>query len=162
MLLEQRAGSRESWHLLWAVVAHSLSHVWLFETPWTVTRQASLSFSISWSLLKPMSIESVMPCNHLILCRFLPGDSHGQRNLVGYRPWGHKESYMTWWLNHHHNKQIYSHRKQISSCLEMWSYEEGQERKITKGVKETSRGDEYLIILKMTTHVPQCSLQHCL
>ena len=41
----------------------------------------------------------------------------------------------------------------------MWSYEEGQERKITKGVKETSRGDEYLIILKMTTHVPQCRLQ---
>ena len=68
MLLEQRAGSRESWHLLWAVVAHSLSHVWLFETPWTVTRQASLSITISWSLLKLMSIESVMPSNHLILC----------------------------------------------------------------------------------------------
>ena len=37
-------------------------------TPWTAARQASLSFSISWSLLKLMSIESVMPSNHLILC----------------------------------------------------------------------------------------------
>ena len=40
----------------------------LFETPWTVARQASLSFTISWSLLKLMSVESVMPSNHLILC----------------------------------------------------------------------------------------------
>ena len=43
-------------------------------TPWTATRQASLSITNSWSLLKLMSIESVMPSNHLILCRplFLP------------------------------------------------------------------------------------------
>ena len=71
MLLEQRVrtGSRESWHLLWAlVVAHSLSYIWLFVIPWTVTRQASLCFSISWSFLKPMSIESVMLSNHLIVC----------------------------------------------------------------------------------------------
>ena len=40
-----------------------------FATPWTAPRQASLSFTISWSLLKPMSTESVMPTNHLILCR---------------------------------------------------------------------------------------------
>ena len=46
----------------------SLSCVQLFETPWTATCQASLSFTISWSLLKLMSIESVMPSNHLILC----------------------------------------------------------------------------------------------
>ena len=45
-----------------------LSHVWLFVTPWTPAHQASLSFSISQSLLKLMSIESVMPSNHLILC----------------------------------------------------------------------------------------------
>ena len=38
-------------------------------TPWTAARQASLSFTISQSLLKLMSIESVMPSNHLILCR---------------------------------------------------------------------------------------------
>ena len=44
-----------------------LSHVQLFVTPWTATLQASLSFT-SRSLLKPMSIESVMPCTHLILC----------------------------------------------------------------------------------------------
>ena len=45
-----------------------LSHVWLFATPWTAARQASLSFTISWSLLKLMSIVLVMPSNHLILC----------------------------------------------------------------------------------------------
>ena len=42
----------------------SLSRVWLFATPWTAARQASLSFTISQSLLKLMSIESVMPSNH--------------------------------------------------------------------------------------------------
>ena len=43
----------------------------LFATPWITTYQASLSFSISHSLLKLMSIESIMPSNHLILCRLL-------------------------------------------------------------------------------------------
>ena len=42
--------------------------VWLFVTPWTAAHQASLSFTISQSLLKLMSIESVIPSNHLILC----------------------------------------------------------------------------------------------
>ena len=42
--------------------------VWLFVTPWTVACQASLSFTISWSLFKLMFIESVMPSSHLILC----------------------------------------------------------------------------------------------
>ena len=45
-----------------------LSCVCLFETPWTAANQDSLSFTISWSLLKLMSIELVMPSNHLILC----------------------------------------------------------------------------------------------
>ena len=45
-----------------------LSHIWLFATPWTSARQASLSITNSRSLLKLMSIESVMPSNHLILC----------------------------------------------------------------------------------------------
>ena len=45
-----------------------LSRVLLFATPWTAGRQASLSITISWSLLKLMSIELVMPSNHLILC----------------------------------------------------------------------------------------------
>ena len=48
---------------------HSLSRVRLFATPWTAARQASLSITNSQSLLKLMSIESVMPSNHLILCR---------------------------------------------------------------------------------------------
>ena len=51
------------------VAVQSLSHVQLFMTPWTAALQASLSFSISQSLLKLMSIKSVMPSNHLILCR---------------------------------------------------------------------------------------------
>ena len=45
-----------------------LSHVQLFETPWTAARQASLSITNSQSSLKLMSVESVMPYNHLILC----------------------------------------------------------------------------------------------
>ena len=47
----------------------SLSRVWLFETPWTTARQASLSITTSQSLPKPMFIESEMPANHLTLCR---------------------------------------------------------------------------------------------
>ena len=46
----------------------SLSHVWLFATPWTAACQASLSITISRSLLKLISFESVMLSNHLILC----------------------------------------------------------------------------------------------
>ena len=46
----------------------SLSRVLLFATPWTAARQASLSITNSWSLLKLMSIELVMPTNHLNLC----------------------------------------------------------------------------------------------
>ena len=46
----------------------SLSHVWLFVTPWIAACQASLSITKSWSSLKLMSTESVMPSNHLILC----------------------------------------------------------------------------------------------
>ena len=45
-----------------------LSRVWLLRTPWTAARQASLSITNSWSLPKLVSIESVMPSNHLILC----------------------------------------------------------------------------------------------
>ena len=49
------------------VVLQLLSRVRLFATPWTAACQAFLSFTISWSLLKLMSIESVMPSNHLVL-----------------------------------------------------------------------------------------------
>ena len=51
----------------WTQSVQSLNPVRLFVTPWTEARQAFLSFTISWSLLKLMSIESVMPSNHLIL-----------------------------------------------------------------------------------------------
>ena len=55
--------------VLFSVVVQSLSRVQLFATPWTAARQASLSIADSRSLLKLMSIESMMPSNHLILCR---------------------------------------------------------------------------------------------
>ena len=51
------------------LVVQLLSPVRLFVTLWTAAHQASLSFTISWSLLKLICIESVMPSNHLILCR---------------------------------------------------------------------------------------------
>ena len=59
--------------VIWVESVHfssvqSLSHVQLFATPWTAARQASLSITNSWSLLKFMSIELVIPYNHLILC----------------------------------------------------------------------------------------------
>ena len=55
-----------SFHMFSSV--QSLSRVWLFVTPWTAVCQASLSIANCQSLLKLMSIESVMPSNHLILC----------------------------------------------------------------------------------------------
>ena len=57
------------------VVVKSLSRVRLFAAPWTAAHQLSLSFTISWNLLKLKSTESVIPSNHLILCHpflFLP------------------------------------------------------------------------------------------
>ena len=60
------------WFYIWSVSSVQwLSHVWLFATPWTAAHQASLSITNSWSLPKLMSIESVMPSNHLILCHSL-------------------------------------------------------------------------------------------
>ena len=50
------------------VDVQSLIPVRLFATPWTAAHQASLSFTTSWSFLKLLSIESVMPSNHLVLC----------------------------------------------------------------------------------------------
>ena len=56
------------WICVAIVIVQSFSHVQLFVTPWTAAHQASLSFTVSWSLLKPMSIELMMPSNLLILC----------------------------------------------------------------------------------------------
>ena len=66
------------WQLLCVQLSsvQSFSSVRLFPTPWIAARQASLSITNSWSLLKLMSIESVMPSSHLILCR--PLSSHPQ------------------------------------------------------------------------------------
>ena len=59
--------SDEGLGLCFVVVVESLSPVQLFATPWTAARQAFLSLTISWSLLKLMSIEPMMPSNHLVL-----------------------------------------------------------------------------------------------
>ena len=62
----------------------SFGHVWLVATPWTVAHQASLSISNTQNLLKLMSIESVMPSNHLILCHpllLLPSISSQHQGL---------------------------------------------------------------------------------
>ena len=63
-MLRERPGTQFS-------LVQSLSHVWLFATPWTAAHQTSLSITSSWSLLKLMFIESVIPSNHLILYRHL-------------------------------------------------------------------------------------------
>ena len=55
--------------ILQTVVVQSLSCIQLSATPWTAALQASLSFTISQSLLKLTSVDSVMPSNHLIICR---------------------------------------------------------------------------------------------
>ena len=58
----------QAWEAPVYISVQSLSRVWLFVTPWTAACQASLPITNSWSLLTLMSIESVMPSNHLILC----------------------------------------------------------------------------------------------
>ena len=75
-LLDVRLGAPEGGHVKpWPyvpgdnpVVVQSLSFVWLFATRWTAAHQASLPFTVSQTLLKLLSIKSVMPSNHLILC----------------------------------------------------------------------------------------------
>ena len=54
-----------------SIVVQSLSHIWLFVTLWTAAHQASLPFTVSWSLLRLMSVESVMPSKHLTFCHLL-------------------------------------------------------------------------------------------
>jgi len=69
MVLQMRwVGHPSGWRYSVAIVAQLLSYVQLFATPWTAACQASLSFTVSWSLLSFMPIESVMLSNHLILC----------------------------------------------------------------------------------------------
>ena len=68
-LLEKPKEMESQWRRFSSV--QSLSHVWLFVTPWTAAFQASLSITNSQSLPKLMSIESVMPFSHLILCHSL-------------------------------------------------------------------------------------------
>ena len=92
----------------------SLSRVWLFVTPWTAARQASLSITNSQSLLKLMSINSVMPFNHLILCRpllLLPSVFHSLSLSV---------SVYYKWVYSLHSKEGDFKRAWISECREYW------------------------------------------
>ena len=80
-----------------------LSHVPLFATPWTAARQASLYNTKSWNLLKLMSIKSVMPSNHLILCGpILPWWLRGESICLqcgrpGFDPWVRKIPWRRKW-----------------------------------------------------------------
>ena len=76
ILLKSLSNSSKFWvdalgFSIYIVVVQSLSCVQLFVIPWTAARQGSLSITNSQSLLKLMSIESMMPSNHLILCHLL-------------------------------------------------------------------------------------------
>ena len=63
----QLCASKSKLYSTVSVSVQSLSRVWLLATPWTAALQASLSITYSWSLLRLMSIELVMPSNHLVL-----------------------------------------------------------------------------------------------
>ena len=66
---QKKSDTKESYCIIpLTVVVQSRSHTWLFVAPWTVAHQSPLSSTISQSLLKFMSTELVMICNHLILC----------------------------------------------------------------------------------------------
>ena len=68
LLATLRTVAHKIYITLYSSSVQSLSCVRLFATPWTVAHESSLSITNSWSLLKLMSIELVMPSNHLILC----------------------------------------------------------------------------------------------
>ena len=70
-LVMKKDSKRNNWWEEFSILlcyGQFLSHFWLFVTPWTAARQAPLSFTISWSLPKFLSIELMMLSNHLILC----------------------------------------------------------------------------------------------
>ena len=77
LFLEHRFSTSITWNsskwncFFFSCFVQLLSHVQIFATPWTAANQAFLLFTISWSLLKLMPIESVMPSNYVILCRSL-------------------------------------------------------------------------------------------
>ena len=102
-------------HLI-VVAVQSLSRVRISMTLWTVAPQASLSFIISWSLLKLMSIESVMPSNHLILCHpllLLPSIFASIRvfsNVLALRVWWSKYSSFSIILLDEYLNLLSSHR----------------------------------------------------
>ena len=108
---------------------HSLSLVWLFVTPWTAACQASLSITNSRSLLKLMSIESVIPSNYLIL---FEEPTHWKRHLC-FWAWGHEEKVVTdemvrqhHWLNGHEFESTPGGSEGLGSlaCCSSWGCKE--------------------------------------
>ena len=94
------------------VVVQLLSCVQLSETPWTIARQASLSFTISWSLLKLMSLEWVMPSHHLILrCSLLLLPSF----LASIRVFSNETVVLRMWV-----EGLWRHRGPQSLTLDTW------------------------------------------
>ena len=67
-LIANHSSSKVSLKIFVVIIVQLLNHVWLFATPWTVALQTFMTFTIFWSFLKLMSIKSVMPSSHLILC----------------------------------------------------------------------------------------------
>ena len=114
-----------TWETANIVVVQSLSHVWLVAAPWTEACQASLSFTISRSLLKFMSNESVMLSNHLILCRallFLPSVFPSIR--VFSNEWALHIRWPKYWSFRFSvntaNKQLISFRTDLFDLLSVW------------------------------------------
>ena len=100
------------------VVVQWLSCVRLFATPWTAVLQASLPFTISHSLLRLMSIESVMPSNHVILCRSLllqPDSRQADR----------KHWTSVWWMNRWLWRDYAVIWLEKGLLAEYWSYSRG-------------------------------------
>ena len=106
-----------AWLMDASVAVQSLRRVWLFVISWTTAMQASLSTTISWSLLKLMCIESVMPSNHLILCcpLLLLPEPLGR---VGYFFFTDIISNNDVWI-------LYDVRKQGFSVRKQWSLQNG-------------------------------------
>ena len=104
-----------------------LSHVWLFPTPWTAARQASLSITNSERLQKLMSIGSVMPFNHLILCRPFSSSlqlSQNQfqlqfsRSLVSDSLWPHELQHAKPPVHHQHPEFTQTHVHWVGDAIQ--------------------------------------------
>ena len=110
--------------------AQSLSRVWLFATPRAVAHQASPSITNYWNLLKLGSIESVMPSNHLTLCRPLllclqsfPADWSKDGGYLNWAVWGHPDSRALWLLGS--VKEDVNKSRKMEKGAKLWASKTG-------------------------------------